>query len=117
MKFLADQCVWGKTIRLLQDNSFPVTTLKEIGQQIASDEEVLKIAKEEDAILITNDLDFSNIVTYPPSKYEGIIVLRLTARTQAAVHKVLLDLLKKIKLEAICHSLVVIDHHIWRIHS
>ncbi len=48
--------------------------------------------------------------------YEGIIVLRLTARTQAAVHKALLNFLKKIKLEAICHSLVVIDHHTWRIH-
>jgi hypothetical protein len=42
------------------------------------------------------DLDFSNILTYPPAKYPGIVVLRLPNQAHvtvgAAIHRVL-DLL------------------------
>jgi len=61
MKFLSDQCLLGKTLKLLRKEGHTVVTLKELGKQSAPDEEVIKIARSIDAILITNDLDFGNI--------------------------------------------------------
>ena len=36
-------------------------------------------------MLLTLDLDFSNIQTYPPSQFTGIIVLRLKAQDKDTV--------------------------------
>ena len=109
MKLLADHCVWGKTIRLLRQSEHAVTTLKELGKEAASDDEVLEIAKELDAVLVTNDLDFGNIQLYPPSSHEGIIVLRLNHRTELQVHQNLLDFLRQTNREEIRGALVIIN--------
>lgn len=42
----------------------------------AVDPMVANVCKSEDRALITLDLDFSDIRTYPPSEYPGIIILR-----------------------------------------
>jgi predicted nuclease of predicted toxin-antitoxin system len=42
-----------------------------------TDEILLRICQEEKRILVTLDLDFSNITLYPPGTYEGIIVFRV----------------------------------------
>ena len=41
------------------------------------DEHILSVCQEEQRVLITLDLDFSDVRTYPPPKYHGLIVLRL----------------------------------------
>jgi predicted nuclease of predicted toxin-antitoxin system len=43
----------------------------------APDLEVITKAQELDALLISLNGDFSNIVTYPPSLYKGIISLQV----------------------------------------
>ncbi|KAF1085036.1 hypothetical protein SPSYN_01172 [Sporotomaculum syntrophicum] len=47
------------------------------GLEGIQDRELITICKKEQRILITLDYDFSNILIYPPEKYEGIIVLRV----------------------------------------
>lgn len=44
------------------------------GLEGASDRQLIIICKREQRVLITLDYDFSNILIYPPEKYEGIIV-------------------------------------------
>jgi len=43
-------------------------------------ERVIDVCRREGRVLITLDLDFSNILSYPPSDFAGIVVLRLVAR-------------------------------------
>ena len=38
------------------------------------DERIIDVCSREQRALITLDLDFSNILTYPPAKYPGIVV-------------------------------------------
>jgi hypothetical protein len=40
MTFLADQCAWGKTIKLLRAQSYEVITLKELGKAGVPCEEI-----------------------------------------------------------------------------
>ena len=43
----------------------------------ASDVEVAAVCIGEERVLVTQDLDFSDIRTYPPAEYYGIVVFRL----------------------------------------
>ena len=38
--------------------------------------EVAELAKKTGAVLVTRDWDFSNVMLYPPEKYNGIIILK-----------------------------------------
>jgi len=115
MKILADHCVYGKTVKLLRAQGHTVLTLKEMGQANAPDPQVLALAQSLDAVLVTNDKGFGNILTYPPGRYGGIIVLRITATNQRRVHEILLDFLKTRDRETLRKALVVIDARTCRI--
>lgn len=39
--------------------------------------QVVALAFQQDRVLITRDKDFSNRLMYPPSRYAGIVVLRI----------------------------------------
>jgi predicted nuclease of predicted toxin-antitoxin system len=47
----------------------------------AADELVADVCKSEQRVLVTLDLDFADIRTYPPEEYSGIIVLRPKEQT------------------------------------
>jgi len=94
MKFLADHCVFGKTVRLLREHGHDVLTLQDLGKTASPDEVVLELAQKETAVLITCDREFGSLLLYPPERYSGIIVLKITASNQSQVHRFLLDFLQ-----------------------
>ncbi len=114
---LADHCVFATTIRVLQEQSYTTTMLKEITRPNVPDAEVLRLALERDLVLLTNDKGFGDIRAYPPSRHEGIIVLRIEAETETQVHEVLLRLLTERSREELRHKLVVVDHAKYRVRS
>lgn len=57
--------------------------------------------------LVTLDLDFSNPIRFPPSRYHGIAVLRLPARFEAGI----LDDLITVLVEALRSD--AIDGQLW----
>ncbi|MBT9162002.1 MAG: hypothetical protein DDT27_00545 [Dehalococcoidia bacterium] len=114
MKILTDHCVFGKTVRILKEHGHQVSTLRELDKAAAEDEEVLEIATSLNAILITNDKDFGNVLRYPPHQYGGIIVLRITFKNQGRIHEILLNMLKKYAEEQLKKALVVINAKTYR---
>jgi predicted nuclease of predicted toxin-antitoxin system len=118
MKLLIDECVLGKTARLLKENGFSIITVQELGKASATNGTVIDIAKRKKAVIVTNDLDFANLILYPLGSHEGIIVLRPRLDTIEAindVHNVLVRLLKEVKPSVIEQSLVIIDRNKYRI--
>lgn len=89
--------------------------MQELGQASAADPQVLTLAQSLDAVLVTNDKGFGNILTYPPERYGGILVLRVTATNQQRVHQILLDFLRSHDRESLRKALVVIDARTYRI--
>ena len=49
------------------------------------DPQVESVCQTEQRVLVTLDLDFSDIRTYPPSQYLGIIVLRPRKQSKPTV--------------------------------
>src|SRR3989338_7628696 len=118
MRFLLDECVLGKTVKLLRNSGFAVITIQELGKASATNGTVIKTAIQEKAVIITNDLDFGNLILYPLGSHGGIIVLRPRLDTGEAindVHIVLMRLFKEVKHAEIEKSLIVVDRNKYRI--
>jgi len=115
MKFLADHCVYGGTVKLLREQGHEVITLKELGRAAIPDSQVLVEAQARDAVLITTDKGFGNILVHPPGSHGGIILLRMRPTNQRRVHEILLEFLRAYDREALRKTLVVIDTHTYRI--
>jgi hypothetical protein len=73
LKFLADHCVPGTIMESLKQNGHAVHRLTEYLPADSNDAIVIAKAKEENAILLSLNGDFADIVAYPPSEYAGII--------------------------------------------
>ena len=57
----------------------------------ASDEEIARYAANEGLCILTADLGFADVRRYPPSEYQGIVVLRLPRHATASFIRQLLE--------------------------
>ena len=80
LRFLIDEDVPCSTTRVLRDAGFDVTNVHEAGLRGKSDDLVFAFAQSEKRLLITCDMGFSNILKFPPSKNQGILVVRVPDR-------------------------------------
>lgn len=112
--FLADECVFVSTVRLMRDLGLQVRRVQELNLIGAEDQEVFQKAQQMKAVLVTNDKGFGDVRVYPPSSHRGIIVLRTEpdpVRIQA-VHRVFEGLLKReVKFE---QCLFIVDANKYR---
>lgn len=85
MKFKIDENLPELVRNTLSELGHDAHTIAQEGLSGAQDPSVLEACVAEDRILITLDLDFSDIRTYPPGSYPGIWVLRPAKQTFAAI--------------------------------
>jgi predicted nuclease of predicted toxin-antitoxin system len=75
----------------------------------AADPSIAKVCQAEQRILITLDLDFADITTYPPQDYHGIIVLRLVRQDRDTVLAIIPRILALLQTEPIAQRLWIVD--------
>lgn len=76
MRFKVDENLPVEVAELLRDHQYDAMTVVE--QRLAGqpDPHIARICQIEQRALITLDLDFADIRSYPPADYAGLIVLR-----------------------------------------
>ncbi len=77
LRFLIDEDVPRSTTRVLRDAGFDAINVHEAGLQGKSDDLVFNFAQNENRLLITCDMGFSNILKFPPAENYGILVVRV----------------------------------------
>jgi predicted nuclease of predicted toxin-antitoxin system len=77
LRFFADQCVSNSVVAALRNAGHEVLLLREQISCDSNDGAVLEKAQELEAVLVSLNGDFADIVTYPPSSYRGIIALQV----------------------------------------
>jgi len=77
LKFKVDENLPAVAAEILREAGYDAETVLSEGLGGATDSTLAAVCKEEERTLITLDLDFSDIRTYPPEEYHGIIVLRI----------------------------------------
>jgi predicted nuclease of predicted toxin-antitoxin system len=115
MKLFADECVYQKTVEAIQNWGHDITTARDVGLSGKSDEQIFAYAVKEGRILITADLDFSNIRYYHPKEHWGIIVLKIRPATLSYVHTVLRRLLEQASQEYFSKALIIVDRNKYRV--
>ena len=90
--------------------------VRDIGLHRAADEVVIGWAKRHRAVLVTRDLDFANILRFPPQRYAGIMVLRLPHFYEATrIKRVLGEFLFKAREADFRKSVIIVEDGRFRI--
>jgi predicted nuclease of predicted toxin-antitoxin system len=76
-RFFADHCVSNAIMQTLRAGGHEVVRLREQLPVESPDAVVIAKAQQLDAILLSLNGDFADIVTYPPADYQGIIALQV----------------------------------------
>jgi predicted nuclease of predicted toxin-antitoxin system len=76
LKLKIDENLPAECAAILRRAGFEADTVVDERLQGSDDSVLASRAQQEDRVLVTLDLDFSSIRTYPPSQHAGIIVLR-----------------------------------------
>ena len=75
MHFLVDADLPRSTAEVLQRHGHEATDVRDIGLRSADDTTIAQYAQQQHLCLLTRDFDFSDIRTYPPADYAGMVVL------------------------------------------
>lgn len=91
LRFKLDENIPGAVVVLLREAGHDVRTVLEQGLGGRPDDEVSRVCRDESLVLVTLDLDFGDVRTYPPADHAGIWVLRPEAQSVDAM----LDLVRR----------------------
>lgn len=95
MRFLADQNVEGPIVARLRGAGHDVLLLGEKLPVRAPDHEVLRQARQEERVLITNDKDFGELIFLQQKAAAGVVLLRMPSFASAQKAERLLEVLNQ----------------------
>jgi predicted nuclease of predicted toxin-antitoxin system len=119
LAFFLDQCVPASVGRRLHEAGYTTFPLANHLATNAPDRLVIEKAQELDAILVSLNGDFADIVAYPPSQYGGIIALQVRNHPEALPRLLsrLLEYLHAHEDRDLHHGkLITVEPHRIRIH-
>lgn len=90
IKFLADMNISPATVQQLKNLKWDIIRVSEIMDIRSKDTEILLYAKENDRVVITQDVDFSTLLAISGFKKPSVINLRLEENRPDTVTKRLL---------------------------
>jgi predicted nuclease of predicted toxin-antitoxin system len=117
MKFKTDENLPEEAAELLRSAGYDASTILEQSMGGELDPEVASVCRREQRTLVTLDLGFADIRTYPPEEYHGLIVLRLRRQDKAHVVGVIEQLLPILETEPLADRLWIVEEERVRIRS
>lgn len=73
------------------------------------DPRIAQVCRAEGRALVTLDLDFSDIRTYPPADYPGLIILRPATHTIANLTRLVTQVITLLSSESLVGRLWIVD--------
>jgi len=77
LKIKLDENLGPSTAEIFREAGHDVLLTVEQGLGGREDRVLIEVCRAEDRCLVTLDLDFANILNFPPRRYAGIAVIRL----------------------------------------
>lgn len=117
MKILADLHISPITVHFLRDLGHDAIRVNEILPSNSSDKTIVEKAEKEQRTIITQDLDFSEIISLSGKKSPSLISLRLSSSRIEYVNKRLKEILPKIEHDVEKGSIIVVEDSRIRLRS
>ena len=117
MSILLDHNVPAKFVRILTEWGYEASRLTDHLNADADDVDVIALAQNLDAALLTIDLDFANILDYPPAHYAGILVMRYQIAVEEAVIATLRQALADLYHDGLRGTLVIVEPTRYRVRT
>lgn len=109
LKFKVDENLPIEAAELLADAEHDSLTVHDQRMVGESDANLARVCRREGRAIVTLDLDFADIRSYPPSDYSGIIVLRPARLDKPHVLSILRRLLPILQSEPLSAKLWIVD--------
>lgn len=90
LRFLANMTISPKTVEALRQQGWDIVRVSQLLPVNASDQEILDLARQEDRVVVTQDLDFSALLALGGYNRPSLITLRLSVSNPETVTKKLL---------------------------
>ena len=109
MKFKVDENLPREAAELLCSAGHDAITVADQGLSGEQDSQIIQICRSEDRALITLDLDFADVRSYPPKDSAGLVVLRLRQQDKPHVLKTLARVLPLFAGEVVENRLWIVE--------
>lgn len=90
---LADMNISPKTVEVLGQQGWDIVRISQFLPVDASDQEILKFARQEGRVIITQDLDFSALLALGGYNRPSLITMRLSVSDPETITRRLLEIL------------------------
>jgi predicted nuclease of predicted toxin-antitoxin system len=109
MQFKIDENLPVEIAELLINAGHDAKTVNEQQLQGIRDPLLINICKTENRVLVSLDADFSDITTYPPQDFAGIIVLRVGSQAKYHIIKVFQHIISLLERETLNQHLWIVE--------
>lgn len=109
MKFKVDENLPIDVAEILRSNGHDAVTVIDQRLKGAADSTLIAACEREGRVLVTLDLDFANIVAYPPGRYAGIIVLRPRRLDKPRVVELVRQVTPLLTTDVVEHRLLIVE--------
>jgi predicted nuclease of predicted toxin-antitoxin system len=109
LRFKLDENIPNEAVSLLREAGHDVRTILDQGLGGRPDVDVSRACRDEARVLVTLDLDFGDIRTYPPADHAGIWVLRPVTQSVDAIRDLIRRALVLTENEQVSRRLWVIE--------
>jgi predicted nuclease of predicted toxin-antitoxin system len=117
MKIKLDENIPSDLVDALSALGHDVDTVPVEGLAGSDDDTVWQAAQVAGRLLVTQDLDFSDVRKFQPGRHGGIVLVRLRDPSRSALVQRILGVFQAEGAERWAHSFVVITEHKLRVRS
>jgi predicted nuclease of predicted toxin-antitoxin system len=111
MQFKIDENMPVEAATVLNEAGHDALTVHDQRMVGEADAQVASVCKLEQRALVTLDLDFADIRTYPPGEHHGIVVLRPRTQAKPAVLQLLRQLIPLLSTEPLDGNLWILQEN------
>jgi predicted nuclease of predicted toxin-antitoxin system len=109
IRFLVDMNISPQTVDALRQRGWDIARVSQFLPMTASDQEILGFARQEDRVVVTQDLDFSALVALGGYGRPSLMTLRLSVSDPETITRRLLEALPQAEQRLLEGSAVTVE--------